>query len=147
MSSRRDDARAGHSLIRIQEWLPLACNLHRFSTLVENRHRITRTSQAFQLHTWGFPCSLSPGDLPAKTVHVHTAGRCCLYRAAVRFDDTNMLTIPRTGVQGRERNTIASASQVTISGNTSGCKRACHQFPLNALACSVFLSPPDVVLH
>ena len=34
----------------------------------------------------GIPCSLSPGDLPAMTVYVHTAGRCCLQRATVRVD-------------------------------------------------------------
>ena len=35
--------------------------------------------------------------------------------------------------------------QVTISGTTSRYQWACHQFLLNALACSVFWSPPDVV--
>ena len=32
------------------------------------------------------PCPLSPGDLQAMTIYVHTAGRCCLYRGAVLFD-------------------------------------------------------------
>ena len=37
--------------------------------------------------------------------------------------------------------------QVTISGTTSKYQWACHQFVPNALACSVFWSPPDVVHH
>ena len=37
--------------------------------------------------------------------------------------------------------------QVTISGDTSRCQWACHQFSLNALACSVCWSPPDMVHH
>ena len=37
--------------------------------------------------------------------------------------------------------------QVTINGDTSRCQWACHQFLLNALAFSVFWSPPDVVHH
>ena len=37
--------------------------------------------------------------------------------------------------------------QVTINGNTSRCQWACHQFLLNALAFSVFWSPPNVVHH
>ena len=32
--------------------------------------------------------------------------------------------------------------QLTVSGITSGCQWACHQFLLNALACPVFWSPP-----
>ena len=36
---------------------------------------------------------------------------------------------------------------VTINGDTSRSQWACHQFLLNALACSVFWSPPDVVHH
>ena len=53
LSSRRYVARAGHSLIRIQEW-PVACNLLCFSAWVANRPRPTCTSQAIQVHTWAF---------------------------------------------------------------------------------------------
>ena len=31
-------------------------------------------------------CPFSPSDLQAMTAYVHTAERCCLYRAVVRFD-------------------------------------------------------------
>ena len=37
--------------------------------------------------------------------------------------------------------------QLTISGTTSRWQWACHQLILNALACSVFWSPPDVIHH
>ena len=36
---------------------------------------------------------------------------------------------------------------MTIHGDTSRYQWACHQFLLNALACSVCRSPPDVVHH
>ena len=34
-----------------------------------------------------------------------------------------------------------------LSGDTSRCKWACHQFQRNGLACSRLLNPPDVVHH
>ena len=37
--------------------------------------------------------------------------------------------------------------QVTVNGDTSSCHWACHQCLLNALAFSVFCSPPNVVHH
>ena len=76
----------------------------------------------------------------------YTAGRCCLYRAMVRviyqYVEYPMHWCVRLGEQYN-----CESIQVTIHGDTSRCQGACHQFLLNALACSVCWSPPDVVYH
>ena len=75
-----------------------------------------------------------------------TAGRCCLYCAMVRGDlpiyEDPMHWRARPGEQYN-----CESIQVTISGTTSRHQWACHQLLLNALACSVFWSPPGVVHH
>ena len=60
---------------------------------------------------------------------------------------TNMLTTPRTVVQDKVKQYDCESIQVAISGDTSRCKWACHQYQLNGLACSGLLNPPDVVHH
>ena len=49
--------------------------------------------------------------------------------------------------QGRESNTIARVSRWPYAVPHIEVPLACHQFVPNALACSVFWSPPDVVHH
>ena len=46
--------------------------------------QLTLTSGSILLEA-DIPCALSPSDLQETTEYEHTAGRCCLYRAVVRF--------------------------------------------------------------
>ena len=110
------------------------CALKMYSALPpEGRDTINLTlvqPNAFKQHFARCEHSLSnsPDDSQGKAVYAYTAGRCCLYRCARPGDRHNCECI-----------------LLTRSGNTSRCKRACHQFQPNTLACSAFLSPPDVV--
>ena len=136
LSSRRYYARAGHSLVRIQEWLPFASLQRLGGKQAQNNAHISSHSGT---HV-GIPCSLSPSDLPAMTVYVHTAGRCCLYRAAVQlihqYADYPTHCCARPGEKYN-----CECIQVTIRCNTSKCKRACHQFSTKCLGLLRFLEP------
>ena len=88
----------------------------------------------------------SPESSQATAWSDHTAGRCCLSRVMMRGDLLIVGYPMHSGARLGEQYSCES-SDVTINGATSRSQWACHQFLLNALACSVFWSPPEAVHH
>ena len=139
----------GHSFDQgalIRAWIPpmstytrVRCYLWNYHGDTLNRICFDRRAEHITL-TWvkptryqkGFSLFYSPHYPQVTAFYDCTAGRCCLYRAMVR-GDLQYFKLPCTVGQSR------------VCSTTLRCQWACHQFLLNALACSVFWSPPDVV--
>ena len=111
----------------LQVGLPLTCNLHRWApgwkTGTEQwAHfkpcRYTRGQSLFNVSCW-------PSMM---TVYVHTAGRCCLYRDTRA--DPLICWLPHALLCKTGWAYNCECIQVTIRGDTSRCKLACHQFLL-----------------
>ena len=114
------------------------------NTLLWHWVKPTRSSNIFPE---GIFLTLLSQYLQVTAVYDCTAGCCCLFGAMVRgdlpiFQDPMHCWAKGPGVQHH-----CESIQLTISGTTLRCQWACHQFLLNALACSLFWSPPDVVHH